>query len=171
MPVMGENNPIDRVAIWLSTGLGVGLVSPAPGTVGGLWGLPLAWAMGGLATGVQVLLLIGLLLVSVAICTMAAQAMGGEKDPPSIVLDEIAALPIVYLGVADKNLAIWIAGFLLFRVFDIFKPFPVRQAEQLPSGWGIMLDDYVAAIYALISLNCLMWFDRVFQWGLLLPTA
>lgn len=171
MPVMGENDPVDRIAMWLATGLGVGMVFPAPGTIGGLWGLPLAWVMGPLETGAQVFLLICLILISVVICSLATQTLGGGKDPPSIVLDEIVALPIVFLGVAEKNLAIWIAGFLLFRLFDIAKPFPVREAEKLPSGWGIMADDVVAAIYAMLSLRFLSWLDRVFEWGLLMPTS
>ena len=167
MPIMGENSTFDRISMWLATGLGAGLVSPAPGTVGGLWGLPLAYALGGLDAPLQVFLLIGLILLSVAICSVAAQVLGGGKDPQSIVLDEIVALPIVFLGLPGKNLIIWIAGFLLFRLFDIAKPFPVRQVEKLPSGWGIVADDVVAAVYAMLSLRFLMWLDRVFAWELL----
>lgn len=167
MPRMGEHTPIDRFAIWVATGLGVGMALPAPGTVGGLWGVPLAWALGSMETAPQLLLLAGLLLVAVMFCTVAARALGGGKDPQSIVLDEIVALPIVYLGAGEKNLAIWIAGFLLFRFFDITKPFPVRQAERLPGGWGIVADDVVAAVFAMFSLRVLLWLDRVFEWHML----
>ena len=162
---MGVNNPIDRVAIWLATGLGVGLVAAAPGTIGGLWGLPLAWWLGQLDPYSQKATLIVLLLISVGICSTAAAALGGGKDPQSIVLDEIAALPITFLGVGEMNFPVLIAGFLLFRLFDITKPPPCKQAEQLPSGWGIMADDCVAALYACLALNGLIWLDRVLQTG------
>ncbi len=136
----------DRASVWVATGLGVGLVSPAPGTVGGLWGLPLAWAVGLLpSTGMQVAVILLLGLVSVAICSRAARAMGGSKDPGAIVLDEIVALPIVYLGVGEMTCVTWLAGWVFFRLFDITKPPPVKQFERLPGGLGIMADDFVAA--------------------------
>jgi len=139
----------DKTSVWVATGMGLGLVSPAPGTVGGLWGLPLAWAIGQLpsleARGIAILL-VG--LVGVAICWRAARALGGGKDPQVIVLDEIAALPIVYLGVGQMNPSTWLIGWMLFRVFDITKPPPARQVERLPGGWGIMADDFVAAGFA-----------------------
>lgn len=148
-----------RIAVWLATGLGVGLVSPAPGTVGGLWGLPLAMAIGQFSPAAQQVTTVLVVLVSIAICTVAARLLGGSKDPQSIVLDEIAALPIVYLGVWERTPAIWIAGFLLFRLFDITKPWPAKQAEKLPAGLGIMADDCVAACYACLALNLLVWLD------------
>jgi len=148
------NNLMDKISVWVATGLGVGLVSPAPGTVGGLWGLPLAWVVGQLPTTearVVVIALIG--LVSVAICSRAARALGGGKDPQVIVLDEIVALPIVYLGVGEVSGSTWLIGWALFRLFDITKPPPARQVEHLPGGWGIMADDFVAAGFACVVLN------------------
>ncbi|NOY40594.1 MAG: phosphatidylglycerophosphatase A [Planctomycetes bacterium] len=148
----------DRTSVWLATGGGVGLVSPAPGTVGGLWGLPLAWAIGLLgSTPAQCLAIAIVGLVGVALCSRAARALGGSKDPQAIVMDEIAALPIVYLGVAEKNAAMWVAGWMLFRLFDITKPSPARDVERLPGGWGIMADDWVAALYACLALNLVEW--------------
>ena len=158
------NKLSDRASVWLATGAGIGLVSPAPGTVGGLWGLPLAWLIGQLGgNAIQSFAIVIVGLGSVAICSRAAQVLGGKKDPGAIVLDEIAALPIVFLGVEQKNLVVWLMGFLLFRVFDISKPPPVRDVEQLPAGWGIMADDWVAAMYACLALNFFDW--------LMLPTA
>jgi len=101
----------------------------------------------------------------------------GAKDPPNIVLDEVSGQHLTLLlggfwpgtirvagrignshplGMrtlsAGLNWKYLLLGFILFRVFDIWKPFPVRQAESLPSGWGIMADDWVAAVYAALGL-------------------
>ena len=156
----------------MATGLGLGLVSPAPGTVGGLWGLPLAWGIGCLAaTGAELLALVFIGLIGVAVCSAAARALGGSKDPQAIVFDEIAALPIAYLGIGEKSLAIWLAGWLLFRLFDITKPWPIRYLERLPGGWGIMADDWMAAGYACAVLHGLLWLDLALDFAWFLPTA
>jgi len=169
---MNQTKPPGKFALWLATGLGIGLVSPAPGTIGGLWGLPLAWAVGLLATVNAQLLAIGLIgLACVAICTVAARDLGGSKDPQSIVLDEIAALPIVFLGTQPAGPTVWLAGWLLFRLFDITKPPPIGRFEQLPGGWGIMADDWAAAAAACAALHGLLWLDRVAEWGMLTVVA
>ncbi len=156
----------NAVVVWLATGFGLGRVSPAPGTVGGLWGLPLAWAIGCLPTTVaQVLVLAVLGCGGVALCARAARVLGGGADPQAIVWDEIAALPIAYLGFGEKNMAIWVVGWLGFRVFDITKPWPIRHVERLPGGWGIMADDWVAAVLACGTLHGLVWLDSVWQLG------
>lgn len=161
----------DRAAVWLATGLGIGLVSPAPGTIGGLWGLPLAWILSQLDSPTQQIVIILLVLASVAVCTIAARALGGSKDPQAIVLDEIVALPIVFLGVTERTPVVWLAGFLLFRFFDITKLWPTRQAERLPSGWGIVADDCVAALYGCLALQALVWLDQKLELGWLALTA
>jgi phosphatidylglycerophosphatase A len=101
----------------------------------------------------------------------------GRKDPQVVVIDEVSGQqltlllggflpylkggsdtirwshhPLGYLGLTPVNWKYLLLGFILFRVFDIWKPFPARQAEQLPGGWGIMADDWVAAIYAALGL-------------------
>lgn len=160
---MSDQNPRTRTAVWLATGLGVGLVSPAPGTVGGLWGLLLAWSIVSLpSVGTQLVAIVAVGLVGVLICSLAARALGG-KDPQAIVFDEIAALPIAYIGVDELNWSIWLAGWLLFRFFDISKPPPVKHFERLPHGWGIMADDWVAAVYACLALHAILWSDRFLQ--------
>ena len=148
------------------------MVAPAPGTVGGLWGLPLAMAIAAFPQPAAQIFLIALVgVLSVAICTSAAAGLGGSKDPQSIVLDEIAALPIAYLGVETRTPAVWLAGWVLFRVFDISKPWPVRRLERLPNGWGIMADDWLAALFACFALHALLWLDRTMALGWLLPAA
>src|SRR6201987_2193416 len=75
------------------------------------------------------------------------------SDPQRVVIDEVSGQHMAYLlALAPLNWKYLLLGFILFRVFDIWKPFPARQAESLPGGWGIMADDWVAGIYAAIGL-------------------
>lgn len=132
----------------LATGLGFGLSPKAPGTVGSLWGPPLAWGMQqsgltGWSWGVAAVLII---LAGIPICDRAATQIG-RKDPGQVVYDEIAAFTLVF-AMVPVNWLTGLAGFGLFRLFDISKPWPIRRFERLPGGWGIMLDDLIAAIYA-----------------------
>jgi phosphatidylglycerophosphatase A len=82
----------------------------------------------------------------------------GVADPQYVVIDEVSGQLLTYtLAFAPANWKYLLAGFILFRVFDIWKPFPARQAESLPGGWGIMADDWVAGIYAALGL----WIARM----------
>ena len=78
----------------------------------------------------------------------------GRKDPQIVVIDEVSGQLIAYFGIgtAMPNWKYFLLGFILFRVFDIWKPFPARQAESLPGGLGIMADDWIAGIYAALGL-------------------
>ena len=78
----------------------------------------------------------------------------GKKDPQIVVIDEVSGQLISYFGIGAgmPNWKYLLLGFILFRVFDIWKPFPARQAESLPGGLGIMADDWVAGIYAALGL-------------------
>jgi phosphatidylglycerophosphatase A len=103
---------------------------------------------------------IGLALVVAVVGLWAASEASKyfcEKDPQRVVIDEVSGQSIAYLGLltAGPILHSWkylLLGFILFRAFDIWKPFPARQAESLPGGWGIMADDWIAGIYAAIGL-------------------
>ncbi len=154
----------DRLAVMLATGLGVGFVPVAPGTVGALWGLPLAWAIGRLGQTSHVLEAVAIAVICLAgipICTRAVRAMGRGKDPGSIVLDEIASLPITFFLVKMDSIGVVVVGFALHRLFDITKPPPARQLERLNDGLGIMADDWWAGIYSCLALHALIWFDLV----------
>lgn len=149
-----------RACVWLATGLGLGLVTPAPGTIAGLWGLGLAAAVSLLSPiGAQLGVIVMLLLAAVLICDVAARELGSSGDPGAIVLDEIAALPIVYLVAPAMNWTILLVGYVLFRICDIWKPGLVRVAERLPGGLGIVADDAVAAVMAALLLQILLWID------------
>jgi phosphatidylglycerophosphatase A len=153
----------------LATGLGLGLATPAPGTVASaIWGLPLAWLVGQLpGTGWQILAIVCAVAVGIPLTTRANRALGVEKDHQAIVWDEIASLPLVFLVVPMSAWKIGAAGFVLHRLFDITKPPPARQLERLPAGWGIMADDLMAAVYASIALWALTWLDAHAGWRLL----
>jgi phosphatidylglycerophosphatase A len=80
------------------------------------------------------------------------------KDPAAVVIDEISGQQIVFLGLAPLTWKYVLIGFLVFRVLDIWKPFPVRQAESWPGGWGIMADDWLAGLYAALILRLARFF-------------
>jgi len=145
-------------AVWLATGLGVGFVPIAPGTFGALWGLPLAWGIQQIGDWQwQVLAIAAVCLAGIPICTAAVRDLGGRKDPGSIVLDEIASLPITFFLVPMDSVGVVAAGFALHRLFDISKPPPIRQIEHLPDGLGVMADDWMAGVYSCAALHLLLW--------------
>ena len=147
---------------WIATAGPVGHSPFAPGTFGPLLGLPLAWGIGQIPwPWLELGTIVVICAVGVPICGAAAARLGAGKDPGSIVLDEVAALPIVFFLVkADGPMTI-LAGFAFFRLFDIVKPPPARQAERLPGGVGIMADDWIAAVYANLALQLLVWLKLV----------
>jgi len=168
---------IDRVpwgdpAILMATCGWIGRVPFAPGTFGSLVGLPLSLATGSTAdwlaarlgwgtaatAAVEAALIAGLFLASVPICTRAARLLGG-KDPGPVVLDEAVAVPLSLLVLPrpERGLVALAAAFVLFRLFDILKPPPIRQLERLPRGLGIMADDQGAAAVAAGCLAFAHW--------------
>ena len=137
----------------------------APGTWGSAAGL-LWWALVvrlAQAKGGPHEFLFDALVVLMAICICGvAAAFIGKKDPSEVILDEFAAMPLVYLfnpmgdamhGGTKVGLLFILLGFLLFRLFDITKPFGIRALEKLPGGFGIVLDDVMAAVYANLALQ------------------
>ncbi|MSU40957.1 MAG: phosphatidylglycerophosphatase A [Pedosphaera sp.] len=165
---------MNRAIVWLAQGCGLGRLPKAPGTWGSLGGLVwtalLYWP--GSFWFYTVGTVVGL-CAAVWICGEAERAMN-QSDPPSVVLDEIAAVPVCFLfllaaesvvrpvlptlGELVAKPAAWcwlLAGFGLFRLFDVTKPLVVDQAQSLSGGWGVVMDDVVAAIYAAVALQLL----------------
>lgn len=147
-----------QLILLMATGLGIGYLPRAPGTFGSLLGPLLVLGMLWLNLPLPVYLLatVALFLVGVFVCDRAAKILGLD-DPGCIVFDEISAFTVVMLPVVDRAidgrfLGISLISFLWFRLFDIWKPWPVRYFDRIHGGWGIMADDYVAAIYAAICL-------------------
>ncbi|MEO1495643.1 MAG: phosphatidylglycerophosphatase A [Planctomycetota bacterium] len=144
-------------AIWLATGLGVSRDTPAPGTVGAIWGVPLTLAIAQLpGLGWQLATIAVLVVLGGPLCGRAAADLvrigeaADAKDPQSITWDEFTTVPLVYaFAPGSCYCGTWLAvGFALHRLFDITKPWPCRRLERLPGGWGIMADDVAAACYA-----------------------
>ncbi len=141
---------------FLAFGFGTGLAPVAPGTVGSLLGVLLAWLTLDLELYVQMGIAVALIAAGVWICGESSRRLG-VHDHGGIVWDEIAGMYVTLLAAAP-TLAAWALGFLLFRAFDIVKPWPIRDLDhRLGGGSGIMLDDLVAALYAAILLALQGW--------------
>ena len=140
----------------LAFGLGTGLAPKAPGTFGSLFGVAIAWWTLPLGLELRIVVAIALIASGFWICGESARRMG-VHDHPGIVWDEIAAMYLVLL-VAPPGITAWALGFGLFRLFDIWKPWPIRDLDhRLGGGAGIMLDDLVAALYTAVLLGFGGW--------------
>ncbi len=138
----------DQLVLLTAEGFGAGRIPLAPGTFGSLWCFPLGWALHRWSAGATECLVFWgmMMLAGVPLCRRAAE-LRGRKDPGSVVWDEITAFPLVYCF-SERTPAALVAGFLLFRLFDIAKPWPIRRFERLPDGWGVMADDQIAGVFA-----------------------
>ncbi|MFC3532271.1 phosphatidylglycerophosphatase A [Vogesella facilis] len=145
-----------RPAHFLALGFGSGLLTPAPGTWGTLAALPLAWGLLQLGLGGLwlALLALPLFVLGVYLCDVTGRALG-VADSGHIVWDEIVAMLLVLAFVPATPLA-WLAAFIAFRCFDIIKPWPIRWLDaHVHGGFGVMLDDLVAGIFATVVLKLL----------------
>ena len=140
-------------AHWFALGFGLGLIPVAPGTFGTLLAFPLFWLLQPRVPPTELLMLLGFLyLAGIWCCGRAGRALGVE-DHKGIVWDETVAFLIV-LFFTPPVLAWQAFAFLLFRLFDIFKPGPIRYIEKMfRGGFGVMIDDLVAAFFALLCLT------------------
>ncbi len=154
-----------RTPLWatlVATFFGIGRLPPGPGTWGSaatvlLWAA-LAHALApSLRTPIAIALVVLVTLVGIPAATQVARS-SGIKDPQFVVIDEVAGqlVALVAVPLAWKS---FLAGFILFRVFDIVKPPPARQLEALPEGSGIVLDDIAAGLYALGIVHLLLHFS------------
>lgn len=144
----------DKLATLLATWFGCGYAPSGPGTAGSIGALiPAfllihyahwqAWHLGALALAS---------LAPAIWASGAAARYSGRKDPQFVVIDEVVGQWIALAGVVSFTWVSWLAAFVLFRLFDIWKPFPVRQLETLPGGAGIVADDVMAGIYGALVL-------------------
>ncbi len=158
MPLSNPNFKllISHPVHFLSLGLGTGLSPKAPGTLGTLVGFPLFWIIKDHPLSQQLIIIAFLFLLGIYLCDMTGKALG-VADHGGIVWDEIVAMMLV-LTVTPLSLQWYLVAFALFRLFDIWKPFPIRQCDAtLKGGFGVMFDDLLAAIYAILALKGLMW--------------
>lgn len=165
---MGETNKQDSVggagiaALAVST-VGVGYLPLAPGTWGSLVGVAIYFGYAGIVSSIgsnlrfalTAVLLLLIVMIGIWAASKTAEIMGG-KDPQIVVVDEVMGQLLAFAFVPfTTGLATLIVGFVLFRLFDIVKPYPVKQFEQLPGGIGICADDLVAGVYAGVLLAVL----------------
>jgi phosphatidylglycerophosphatase A len=139
------------VSTAVATALGSGYFPIAPGTVGSAVGLALFWPLHWMSAAAQVAAVVALFVAGVVASTAVARGSGIE-DPGIVVVDEVVGMwtSILFLPFTPATA---VSGFVLFRLLDVFKPYPARQLESLPGGWGIMSDDVMAGLYANLLLR------------------
>ncbi len=150
----------------VATFFGMGRIKPGPGTWGSLAAVIL-WAVASLRIPVAsrvwatIVAAAVVTLIGIPAATRVARA-SGLKDPQFIVIDEVAGQLVTLIGV-PLGWKTFLAGFILFRVFDIWKPFPIRRLERLPEGTGIVVDDLGAGLYALAIVHLLLHFGLLMK--------
>ena len=145
-----------RLAVFLATVAYCGYFPIAPGTVGSAAGLIvylLVWWTH--SPIVEVGLIVGTFVVGVWAATQAERHFGGI-DPGPVVIDEVLGM-LVTLAFIPAGWSAALAGFVIFRVFDVIKPYPANRLENLHGGFGIMADDAMAGVYANLALRLAMW--------------
>ena len=145
----------------VGTFFGSGLLKPGPGTWASLATTLIWFAIGhalpaGARAPVNLVLLAAATAIGIPAATRIARALG-KKDPGIVVIDETAGQLLTFLG-APLHWPSMLVGLILFRVFDITKPFPIRRLEKLPEGTGIVVDDLGAGLYALVVMQLLLHF-------------
>lgn len=158
---MKDDRTAAPLATLIATFFGIGRIRPGPGTWASgvtvlLWAALAHTMVPAHRTLAVISLAVLITLIGIPASTRAARA-AGAKDPQFVVIDEVAGQLIALIAV-PLGWKTFLAGFLLFRTFDILKPPPVRQLEQLPEGSGIMLDDVAAGILALVAMQLLLRF-------------
>ena len=146
----------ERLIKFLATGFGAGYSPVAPGTAGSVVGIGFWWAL-----NQQHLVWLRAVLMVLAVgfaiwCAGEASDILHHPDPPSVVIDEIVAMPLVLIGLGKTWWHV-VLGFGMFRLFDVWKPTPVREAQDFSGGIGIVLDDLLAAAYACLAAHSVLW--------------
>ena len=156
LSILAKNTIWTNPTHFLAFGCGLGAMPWAPGTFGTLLGIPLFLVLQPLGLIPYLIATVLLTIIGTWLCHVTGKDIG-VTDHPGIVIDEIVGF--LWTMVAVPAGGWWIlAGFVLFRVFDILKPWPIRWADrQVPGGIGVMLDDILAALYAWIILQVVVW--------------
>lgn len=138
-----------RVLTLIASGLYLGFLPLAPATFGSLWALPIWYFLRGNTVAYVAVTFVILVL---GIIISAELTRSEESDPRYIVIDEIVGLLIAISPLVKFDWRLFLIAFLLFRILDIIKPFPIRQSERIGSGIGVMIDDVFAGGYAAIGV-------------------
>lgn len=152
---------MNRLADVIATWFGCGFFPIAPGSVGSAAAVALAWAAASLwhFSPPWLLLPTALLLLPGIWAADVASKSRHLEDPGLVVVDEVLGQWITLAAATVLNWKSYVLGFLLFRIFDIWKPFPIRRLENLPGGTGIVMDDLMAGVYGGIVLMTVGWFN------------
>lgn len=145
-----------KTALVLSSWFGAGLLPVVPGTLGTVASVPLVLLLHVIGFWYQALAAVILIIVAIWASGKSRDLLG-KDDPSVIVIDEVAGfvLTMCFLPISWISLA---SGFVMFRIFDIIKPYPVRDMERLAGGWGIVMDDVLAGIYAHLCVRVILFF-------------
>jgi phosphatidylglycerophosphatase A len=147
---------VNRLAILLATGFGLGYAPVASGTFGALLGIPLVYLIHTCPSLLgQIVSCATFALLAVPICD-AAEKQFGKKDDGRVVADEWMLLPLVFIGIPLSPLMVAV-GFVISRIFDIIKPWPARGLQRVKGGLGIVIDDFFAAFYSLAFNHLAYW--------------
>jgi phosphatidylglycerophosphatase A len=147
---------VTRLAVFVATVAYCGYFPFAPGTVGSAAGLVVYLLVWSLHSPVFEIGLIGGLFVAGVWAGTTAERYFGGIDPGPVVIDEVVGM-LITLAFIPVGWSGALAGFVLFRIFDVIKPFPAGRLESLHGGLGVMADDAMAAVYANLSLRLLIW--------------
>jgi phosphatidylglycerophosphatase A len=145
-----------RLGLFIATFGYIGYAPIAPGTFGSAAGLLVFFAVRATgSTAVELLAIAVLFAIGIWSGTEAEHHFGG-LDPGPVVLDEVVGM-LITLALLPVSLGGAIAGFVVFRILDVFKPWPAAQFERLPGGLGVMADDGMAAVYGNLLMHALLW--------------
>jgi phosphatidylglycerophosphatase A len=145
----------DNAVMFLATGFYIGNLPFAPGTFGSLIGLPLCFALAGISLAPAMLGTLFFILFAVCIAD-AAEKILKQSDPGCIVIDEIAGMMVTLIGLPFNPITV-VIGFIIFRILDILKPFPIRNLDKrIPGGLGVVADDVAAGIIANLLLRIII---------------
>jgi phosphatidylglycerophosphatase A len=146
--------PATRVALVIATALGAGYSPIASGTAGSAVALLILWLVPFSRVGLVVFFVV--VTVAGTWAAHVAEAAVGSKDPGVIVIDEVAGMTLSVLALPlPLTVPVLFVGFVMFRIFDVVKPFPAGRSQALRGGVGVMIDDIIAGLYALILLVAL----------------
>ena len=146
---------MQRFGVFIATGSYVGYVPVAPGTLGSLLGLGVCFLIR-LMDDIYLEMLLLSIIVGLGVWSAGvAEDYFNKEDPGVVIIDEVAGM-LVTLFLIPLTFPGILLGFLVFRLFDIVKPYPARLLENLPGGWGVMMDDLVAGVYANLVVRLLV---------------
>jgi len=147
----------NKFSIWFSTIFKIGYLPIAPGTWGSLAALLIWYAIVSYISSITLIALIVIIFVFGVYTSSETEGILGKKDPSIIVIDEWVGQWIALMFL-PKSFVWGIVAFAFFRLFDIWKPFPINKLDNIKGGYGIMLDDVLAGVYALIGVHTLRYF-------------